>query len=170
MLMPPVVLMGGGGGGSGSSAPAAHSVPASPIVEMPPSPAPGHDMMFVEFPEDDDDHDGDDYDGNSDEVDERRGRMYTTEDVANANIVNEVRISNRTFILLHYYYSYYASMRINKIKNQQPCTLCLACSHSVSLSLSHSLCVRVCASTGTADNCHCHSNAFVTRLGWRKLC
>lgn len=43
LSMPPVILMGGGGGGLGYS---------SPIVEMPPSPAPSH-MMFIEFPDDD---------------------------------------------------------------------------------------------------------------------
>lgn len=100
MLMPPVVLMGGDGGGG------AHSLPASPIVEMPPSPAPGHDMMFVEFPDDDENDDGD----GGDHADDRRGRMYTTEDVANANIVNEV--SNSIFILLplllYYYQGLYA--------------------------------------------------------------
>lgn len=42
LSMPPVILMGGGNG----------SMPVSPIVEMPPSPAPS-EMMFVEFPEDD---------------------------------------------------------------------------------------------------------------------
>lgn len=43
LSMPPVILMGPGGNGS---------MPVSPIVEMPPSPAPS-EMMFVEFPEDD---------------------------------------------------------------------------------------------------------------------
>lgn len=118
--MPPVVLMGGDGGGT-------HSVPASPIVEMPPSPAPGHDMMFVEFPDDEDDDD----DG-GDEVDDRRGRMYTTEDVANANIVNEV--SNSLFILLPLLlYYYYASMRINKPTSKRVYSVWLAISCTVSL-------------------------------------
>lgn len=44
LSMPPVILMGPGGTGP--------SMPVSPIVEMPPSPAPS-EMMFVEFPEDD---------------------------------------------------------------------------------------------------------------------
>lgn len=43
LSMPPVILMGPGGNGS---------IPVSPIIEMPPSPAPS-EMMFVEFPEDD---------------------------------------------------------------------------------------------------------------------
>lgn len=43
LSMPPVILMGPSGNGS---------MPVSPIIEMPPSPAPS-EMMFVEFPEDD---------------------------------------------------------------------------------------------------------------------
>lgn len=41
--MPPVILMGPGGNNG--------SMPVSPIVEMPPSPAPS-DKMFIEYPED----------------------------------------------------------------------------------------------------------------------
>ncbi|KAG4077410.1 hypothetical protein HA402_002837 [Bradysia odoriphaga] len=44
LSMPPVILMGPSGNNG--------SMPVSPIVEMPPSPAPS-EMMFVEFPEDD---------------------------------------------------------------------------------------------------------------------
>lgn len=44
LSMPPVILMGPSGNGC---------IPVSPIVEMPPSPAPS-EMMFVEFPDDDD--------------------------------------------------------------------------------------------------------------------
>jgi hypothetical protein len=42
-------------GGSGNSSPRLniHSIPPSPIVEMPPSPAPCH-MPVVEFPSEDD--------------------------------------------------------------------------------------------------------------------
>lgn len=43
LTMPPVILMGGGNG---------HSVPPSPIIEMPPSPAP-NSMPIVEYPTDD---------------------------------------------------------------------------------------------------------------------
>lgn len=55
--MPPVILMGGGGGGGGSDFGVGYgmnngSIPPSPIVEMPPSPAPSQ-MMYIEFPDDD---------------------------------------------------------------------------------------------------------------------
>lgn len=62
LSMPPVVLMGVGGSehssgsfGSGNSSPRlnVHSIPPSPIVEMPPSPAPCQ-MPVVEFPMEDD--------------------------------------------------------------------------------------------------------------------
>lgn len=53
LSMPPVILMGGGGGGGGvGNGIMSQSVPPSPIVEMPPSPAPNQ-MMFIEYPEDD---------------------------------------------------------------------------------------------------------------------
>lgn len=45
LSMPPVILMGGGGSG-------VDSMPQSPIVEMPPSPAPSQ-MPIVTFPDDD---------------------------------------------------------------------------------------------------------------------
>lgn len=54
--MPPVILMGGGGGndfGGGVGYGMNNgSIPPSPIVEMPPSPAPSQ-MMYIEFPDDD---------------------------------------------------------------------------------------------------------------------
>lgn len=50
LSMPPVILMGGGGGGGFSGS--LMSIPPSPIVEMPPSPAPSQ-MMIIEFPDDD---------------------------------------------------------------------------------------------------------------------
>lgn len=56
LSMPPVVLMGDSSGSSSShNSPRLNvrSVPASPIVEMPPSPAPTH-MLIVEFPTEDD--------------------------------------------------------------------------------------------------------------------
>lgn len=62
LSMPPVILMGGGGTGGApgfASLFGSHSVPPSPIIEMPPSPAPSH-MMVVEFPDDDDDFNGED--------------------------------------------------------------------------------------------------------------
>lgn len=53
LSMPPVVLMGdsSNNSGSGNSSPRfnVHSIPPSPIVEMPPSPAPCQ-MPVVEFP------------------------------------------------------------------------------------------------------------------------
>jgi hypothetical protein len=52
LSMPPVVLMGGGQPGMRSSL-YCGQIPQSPIVEMPPSPAPNQ-MPMVEFPEDDD--------------------------------------------------------------------------------------------------------------------
>lgn len=54
LSMPPVVLMGeSSNSGSGNSSPRLniHSIPPSPIVEMPPSPAP---MPVVEFPSEED--------------------------------------------------------------------------------------------------------------------
>lgn len=58
LSMPPVILMGGGSGNAPGFASlfGSQSVPQSPIIEMPPSPAPSH-MMVVEFPDDDDDND-----------------------------------------------------------------------------------------------------------------
>lgn len=44
--MPPVVIMGGGGSGSDGQSPYDYN---SPIIEMPPSPAP-----IVEYPDDED--------------------------------------------------------------------------------------------------------------------
>lgn len=58
LSMPPVILMGGGGGGVGGGGGGfiggynGTSIPPSPIVEMPPSPAPSQ-MMFIEYPDDD---------------------------------------------------------------------------------------------------------------------
>jgi hypothetical protein len=52
LSMPPVVLMGGGQPGMRSSL-YCGQMPQSPIIEMPPSPAPNQ-MPMVEFPEDDD--------------------------------------------------------------------------------------------------------------------
>lgn len=51
--MPPVILMGGGGGGGGlgGSLYSIDCVTPSPIVEMPPSPAPNQ-MSFIEYPDD----------------------------------------------------------------------------------------------------------------------
>lgn len=87
--------MGGDGRhyGHGRGPAYGHSVPASPIVEMPPSPAPGHhanNMMFVEFPDDDDD----DEDAEYDDDDCVRTHTYA-EDVDNANIVHEVRTASK---------------------------------------------------------------------------
>lgn len=50
--MPPVILMGGGGIGLGGSLYSIDCVTPSPIVEMPPSPAPNQ-MAFIEYPDDD---------------------------------------------------------------------------------------------------------------------
>lgn len=74
LSMPPVILMGGpaaGGPGFASIFGGGHaSVPPSPIVEMPPSPAPSH-MMVIEFPADDDDDDEDeDEEGDEDQLDD----------------------------------------------------------------------------------------------------
>lgn len=52
LSMPPVILMDGRSF-SNSSSRFLHSVPPSPIVEMPPSPAPSQ-RPVVEFPADDD--------------------------------------------------------------------------------------------------------------------
>lgn len=54
LSMPPVILMDGGSLSNSSSRLNVHSVPPSPIVEMPPSPAPSHQML-LEFPRNDDD-------------------------------------------------------------------------------------------------------------------
>lgn len=52
LSMPPVILMGGGGnGGLSANSSFLSSMPASPIIEMPPSPA-ANQMMYVEFPDD----------------------------------------------------------------------------------------------------------------------
>lgn len=51
MSMPPVILMGGPIYDGGNSNYKQSSMPSSPIVEMPPSPAPSS-MMYVEFPGD----------------------------------------------------------------------------------------------------------------------
>lgn len=56
LSMPPVILMGGEGTGAilyggSSSYSLQSSMPSSPIVEMPPSPAPST-LMCVEFPDD----------------------------------------------------------------------------------------------------------------------
>jgi hypothetical protein len=55
LSMPPVILMDGCSSFSPDNSPRLniHSVPASPIVEMPPSPAPSQHPM-VEFPAEDD--------------------------------------------------------------------------------------------------------------------
>lgn len=60
LSMPPVILMDGGSSHSSSSSRLnIHSVPPSPIVEMPPSPAPSQHPL-VEFPCDDDEYEYDD--------------------------------------------------------------------------------------------------------------
>lgn len=51
MSMPPVILMGGPVCDGGNSNYMHSSMPSSPIVEMPPSPAPSS-MMYVDFPAD----------------------------------------------------------------------------------------------------------------------
>lgn len=51
--MPPVILMDGGSFSNHSSRSNINSVPASPIVELPPSPAPLQ-RQVVEFPGEDD--------------------------------------------------------------------------------------------------------------------
>jgi hypothetical protein len=53
LSMPPVILMDGGSSTSRSFRMNIHSVPPSPIVEMPPSPAPSQHPV-VEFPVDND--------------------------------------------------------------------------------------------------------------------
>lgn len=53
LSMPPVILMDGGGSANSSPRLNIYSVPASPIVEMPPSPAPSQQPV-VEFPAEDD--------------------------------------------------------------------------------------------------------------------
>jgi hypothetical protein len=55
LSMPPVILMGDSKSGSGNSSPRLniHSIPPSPIVEMPPSPAPSQ-LPIVEFPAEED--------------------------------------------------------------------------------------------------------------------
>lgn len=49
LSMPPVILMDGGSSANNSPMLNIHSIPPSPIVEMPPSPAPMHHPV-VEFP------------------------------------------------------------------------------------------------------------------------
>jgi hypothetical protein len=58
LSMPPVILMDGGSSSSSNSRLNIHSVPPSPIVEMPPSPAPSQHPM-VEFPCEDDEYEYD---------------------------------------------------------------------------------------------------------------
>lgn len=53
LSMPPVILMDGGSSANSSPRLNIHSVPPSPIVEMPPSPAPSHQPV-VEYPCEDD--------------------------------------------------------------------------------------------------------------------
>lgn len=90
--MPPVILMGGGGNAGGGGGPGfaslfgSQSVPQSPIVEMPPSPAPSH-MMVVEFPDDDDEHNGEDQ---LDDV-----MNVHLRDVYQSQMVHEVRIQSQ---------------------------------------------------------------------------
>lgn len=52
LSMPPVILMDGGSLSNSSSRLNIHSIPPSPIVEMPPSPAPSHQLV-VEYPGED---------------------------------------------------------------------------------------------------------------------
>lgn len=56
MSLPPVILMGGGGssnssGGNSARSSFLSSIPPSPIIEMPPSPA-ANQMMYIEYPDD----------------------------------------------------------------------------------------------------------------------
>lgn len=53
LSMPPVILMDGGSSANSSPRLNVRSIPASPIVEMPPSPAPSQQPL-VEFPCEDD--------------------------------------------------------------------------------------------------------------------
>lgn len=55
LSMPPVILMDGGSfTHSNQSRMNNYSVPPSPIIEMPPSPAPSQHQMVVEYPGEDD--------------------------------------------------------------------------------------------------------------------
>lgn len=121
LSMPPVILMGGGGGGNGivggggpgfASLFGSQSVPPSPIVEMPPSPAPSH-MMVIEFPDDEDDDDDDE---------NNRGEVHHPGDAMGvrlrdayqqSHMVHEVRIRFPTylFIYLRTLYNIYGALR-----------------------------------------------------------
>lgn len=93
LSMPPVILMGGdgnhngGNGGGGFVSLFGGGSPGSPIVEMPPSPAPSQ-IIFVEFPDEDEDY-------NKHDDDETDDIGVQLRNLSRGHTVNEVRTKKK---------------------------------------------------------------------------